>query len=350
MATARVGDKLRAFADALFNNAYSALMTVGTLSGGTHLQMAYDQLRADPLLAFEMWAACKVRWQEKLGIPAATVAKILASKPAISLPGGTDEGTEQRTTEEQAKTQDGRVEATPPQTGGDQTGNPEGGGTEIAVKEEIDWDARDDEAAITPPLLDEDAQGMTRHPRPGGDEAANDIVEGMKHTWPSAATFATIFHNMTVTDIRKEWGMPSSPSTSEASAREKREPEESMGSVPGACAGGEPPLDQDDLVQQVMNELKQPSGGAPVPPSGGAQADREEELIDIEIDSGATIRPASQRAKQAGEQLGKLGGEDEEWLNSWTWEKRPNANRRREEHTERGGTKEIVPHFVADDT
>ena len=99
--------------------------------------------------------------------------------------------------------------------------------------------------------------------------------------------------------------MPSSPSTSEASAREKREPEESMGSVPGACAGGEPPLDQDDLVQQVMNELKQPSGGAPVPPSGGAQADREEELIDIEIDSGATIRPASQRAKQAGEQLGQ---------------------------------------------
>ena len=65
------------------------------------------------------------------------------------------------------------MEATPPQTGGDQTGNPEGGGTEIAVKEEIDWDARDDEAAITPPLLDEDAQGMTRHPRPGGDEAAS---------------------------------------------------------------------------------------------------------------------------------------------------------------------------------
>ncbi|OLP94038.1 hypothetical protein AK812_SmicGene23990 [Symbiodinium microadriaticum] len=319
-------------------------MTVGTLSGGTHLQMAYDQLRADPLLAFEMWAACKVRWQEKLGIPAATVAKILASKPAISLPGGTDEGTEQRTTEEQAKTQDGRVEATPPQTGGDQTGNPEGGGTEIAVKEEIDWDASPEgtRQLVTPELLvDLDEASGDQQP------SADDIVEGMKHTWPSAATFATIFHNMTVTDIRKEWGMPSSPSTSEASAREKREPEESMGSVPGACAGGEPPLDQDDLVQQVMNELKQPSGGAPVPPSGGAQADREEELIDIEIDSGATIRPASQRAKQAGEQLGqqlrrqeeerrrtlrvggKLGGEDEEWLNSWTWEKRPNANRRR---------------------
>ena len=70
-----------------------------------------------------------------------------------------------------------------------------------------------------------------------------------------------IFHNMTVTDIRKEWGMPASPSTSEASAAEKRESEEPTGSVPGASAGGEPPLDQDELVQQVMSELKQ-SGGA----------------------------------------------------------------------------------------
>ena len=77
MATARVGDQLRALgeqkrediADALFNNAYSALMAVGTLSGGTHLQRAHDQLRADPLQAFEMWAACKVRWQDKLGVP-----------------------------------------------------------------------------------------------------------------------------------------------------------------------------------------------------------------------------------------------------------------------------------------
>ena len=167
MATARVGDKLRALggqkrediADALFNNAYSALMTVGTLSGGTHLQMAYDQLRADPLLAFEMWAACKLRWQDKLGIPAATVAKILASKPAISLPGGTDEGKEPKTIEEQAKTQDERVKATPPSTAGNNTGR---GGTEIPVKEEIDWDARDDEEVTTPPFLDEEAQ------QPGG--------------------------------------------------------------------------------------------------------------------------------------------------------------------------------------
>ncbi|CAE7206203.1 CACNA1H, partial [Symbiodinium necroappetens] len=292
MATARVGDKLRALggqkrediADALFNNAYSALMTVGTLSGGTHLQMAYDQLREDPLLAFEMWAACKVRWQEKLGIPAATVAKILASKPAISLPGGTDEGTEQKATEVQAETQ-------------------------IAVKEEIDWDASPEgtRQPVTPELLVDLDDGL-------GDQqpSADDIVEGVKHTWLSAATFATIFHNMTVADIRKEWGMPASPSTSEASSHEKKEQGESSGSAPGASAGGEPPLDQDELVKQVMDELKQ-SGGAPVQPSGGVQADREEELIDIEIDSGAaTIRPASHLAKKAGEQLGDLGGEDEE--------------------------------------
>ena len=231
-------------------------------------------------------------------------------------------GQRQRTTEEQAKTQDSRVEATPPQKGEDQAENPEGGGTEIPVKEETDWDARDDEAAITPPFLDEDAQHPGRWqdiPGPEGtrqpvtpellvdlDEApgdqqpsADDIVEGIKHT--------TIFHNMTVADIRKEWGMPmpASPSTSEASTREQREQEESTGSVPGASAGGDPPLDQDELVKQVMDELKQQSGGAPVQSSGGAQADREAELIDIEIDSGAT---------------------------------------------EHGGTKEIVPHFVAGDT
>ena len=331
MATARVGDRLRALggqkrediADALFNNAYSALMAVGTLSGGTHLQMAYDQLCADPLLAFEMWAACKVRWQEKLGVPAATVAKILASKPAVSLPGGTDEGKVQKTTEEQAKTQDSG-EAPPPQ--------PEGGSAEIAVKEEIDWDAQEDVAAITPPLIDDEAQhsgewqdipgpeGMRQPTTPellvdlddtSGDQqpTADDIVEGIRHTWPSAATFAMIFHNMTVTDIRKEWGLPASPSTSEASAADKRGPEELTGGAPGASAGGEPPLDQDELVQQVMSELKQ-RGGAPVP-RGGAQA--EEELIDIEIDSGATIRPASQKAKQAGEQLGqRLRRQDED--------------------------------------
>ena len=63
--------------------------------------------------------------------------------------GGTDEGTVQKTTEEQAKTQDSG-EAPPPQ--------PEGGSAEIAVKEEIDWDAQDDAAAITPPLIDDEAQ------------------------------------------------------------------------------------------------------------------------------------------------------------------------------------------------
>ncbi|CAE7222897.1 unnamed protein product, partial [Symbiodinium necroappetens] len=83
----KMGDELfwrEDIADALFSNAYSALMTVGALSGGSHLQVVYDKLRGSPLLAFEMWAACKVRWQEKLGVPTATVVKILASKPTIS--------------------------------------------------------------------------------------------------------------------------------------------------------------------------------------------------------------------------------------------------------------------------
>ncbi|CAE7442725.1 XRN1 [Symbiodinium microadriaticum] len=244
-------------------------MAVGTLSGGTHLQMALDQLRADPLLAVEMWAACKVRWQDKLGVPAATVAKIMASKPAISLPGGADRH-------------------------GNNAEEDRWGNAEIAVKEEIDWDARSDEAAVTPPLIDVESQhqgewrdipgpeGMRQPTTPellvdlddtsGDQPSADEIVEGIKHTWPSATTFATIFHNMTVSDIRKEWGMP-----------------------------GEPPLDQDELVQQVMGELKQ-SGGAPAPTERSQAGD---DLLDIEIESGATIRPASQQAKTAGEKLGQ---------------------------------------------
>ena len=39
----------------------------------------------------------------------------------------------------------------PAQVGEDKAESPKGGTTEVAVKEEIDWDGRDDEAAVTPP-------------------------------------------------------------------------------------------------------------------------------------------------------------------------------------------------------
>ena len=328
MATAKVGDKLRALggqkrediADALFNNAYSALMAVGTLSGGTHLQRAHDQLRADPLLAFEMWAACKVRWQDKLGVPAATVAKIMASRPAISLPGGTDEEAMQKKTEAEEATQDDERKVPPAR--GEQARESARGSTEIAVKEEIDWDARSDTAAVTPPLIEEEGQpeewrdivGPAGERQPttpellvdlddtsGAQPSSDEIVEGIRHTWPSATTFATIFHNMTVTDIRKEWGMPASPSSSEASAADKKGATEAKGETPSGGIKGEPPLDQDELVLQVMCELKA-GGGATNPPERSSKGD---ELIDIEIDSGATIRPALPQAQQAGEKLGQ---------------------------------------------
>ena len=69
LADAKAGDKLNALApgrreeiaDTLFNNAYSALTAVGTLSGVSHLQVVYETLRGSPLAAFEMWAACRVR-------------------------------------------------------------------------------------------------------------------------------------------------------------------------------------------------------------------------------------------------------------------------------------------------
>ena len=46
-----------------------------------------------------------------------------------------------------------------------------------------------------------------------------------------------------------------------------------------------------------MDELKQPSGGN--------QTCEGEDLIDIEIDTGATIRPASISAQSAGEKFGQ---------------------------------------------
>ncbi|OLP80993.1 Polyadenylate-binding protein-interacting protein 4 [Symbiodinium microadriaticum] len=96
----------------------------------------------------------------------------------------------------------------------------------------------------------------------------------------------------------KEWGMPESPSPSESSIREQGEQGEQkpLASTSGASLGNELSLDQDDLVKQVMDELKQPSGGA--------QTSQRDDLIDIEIDSGATIRPASVSAQSAGEKLG----------------------------------------------
>ena len=227
-----------------------------------------------------MWAACKVRWQDKLGVPAATVAKIMASRPAISLPGGIDDEATQKETEKQESTQDDKSKV--PTAEGDQASQPAGGDTEIAVKEEIDWDARSDTAAVTPPLIEDEGQQTeewrdipgpagVRQPTtpellvdlddtPGGGPSADEIVEGIRHTWPSAMTFDTIFHNMTVTDIRKEWGMPASPSTSEASVADKKGATEATGDAPSEVQG-EQPLEKDELVQQVMCELKQGGGG-----------------------------------------------------------------------------------------
>ena len=50
-----------------------------------------------------------------------------------------------------------------------------------------------------------------------------------------------------------------------------------------------------------MCELKQ-GGGAATPPERSSAG---EDLLEVEIESGATIRPALQQAKQAGEKLGQ---------------------------------------------
>ena len=99
----------------------------------------------------------------------------------------------------------------------------------------------------------------------------------------------------------REREMPASPSTSEASAADKRGATEATGEASSGEVQGEQPLEKDELVQQVMRELKQGGGVATLAENSSVG----EDLLDIEIESGATIRPALQQAKQAGEKLGQ---------------------------------------------
>ena len=90
------GDRLKALtpsrreeiADALFNQAYSAMMAVGIFSWGSHMQTLHEALQDNPLIAFEVWAACRVRWQEQLKAPTETVLQILDNKPSPRSSGG----------------------------------------------------------------------------------------------------------------------------------------------------------------------------------------------------------------------------------------------------------------------
>ena len=95
-------------------------------------------------------------------------------------------------------------------------------------------------------------------------------------------------------DLKKEWGLPESPS--EPSIHGQGEPTTTE-STSAVCRGTELSLDQDDLVRQVMNELRQPSGGD--------QIQEGEDLVDIEIESGATTRPAIPSVQSAGEKFGQ---------------------------------------------
>ena len=58
------------------------------------MNRVFDLLRGDPLQAFSIWSACKVRWHTQLGVPPEQVRKILQSK--MQLPGlpGDAEGQE----------------------------------------------------------------------------------------------------------------------------------------------------------------------------------------------------------------------------------------------------------------
>ncbi|CAE7708649.1 unnamed protein product, partial [Symbiodinium microadriaticum] len=294
-------------ADSLFNQAFCTLMTIGTLSGGSHVQAAVDALIDNPLGACELWGACKVRWHEKLGIPAKPVATILGNKLLV-LPGETGE----------------EAQAHPEPSTGSRAGEPlltTAGGAKAkavqkiaegeeppTVKEEVDWDNREAEAVVTPPYLGdnedsdkpwqdlEDHKGDHAPVTPDllldvdedteGGTTTNVVEENLRDQWPSQAAFATIFQNTTMAELRREWGMPESSSTPRRSPRSPSRD----GEAKAAGDGGGQALDQDELVTQVMEELR--AQGSAAKSSGGSKPEDVEEEVDIEIDTNTRIRPA----------------------------------------------------------
>ena len=59
----------------------------------------------------------------------------------------------------------------------------------------------------------------------GEHPSAGTVVEDVRNQWPSSAAFATVFHNMTMSDLRKkEWGMSETSSPSQPPPSVQGEP------------------------------------------------------------------------------------------------------------------------------
>ena len=305
-------EKRERLADSLFTQAYSTVMAVGTFSSRDHVESTVDALIGDPLKASELWRACKIRWHDRLGIDVHTIRTLLGDKSAEADPHiAATAAKGERPVEEQppaASRGTASVEV-PPQNllRGTAAAADNLAFEPVAVKEEVDWDTREDEIIETPPLIDEggEAEGedtwkdlqdevgrqIPKTPEflPSDDEGG--IEAGMQQRWPSQEALAAIFRDTTREELRKEWGMdtPSSeqPETPQGETEEKQTGERSSVT---------PPLEQDELVQQVMQDLREHGGNA-------RQANDDTEDIQIETGQEATIS-ADPSAKAAGSQLG----------------------------------------------
>ena len=303
-------EKRERLADSLFSQAYSTVMAVGTFSTRDHVASTVDTLIGDPLKASELWRACKIRWHEQLGIDVHTIRALLGGKPEEEGPQTAGKGEEPPTEASPRAAPQGEAGRAAPSHSpprGTEAAAARVEPEHIAVKEEVDWDSREDEIIETPPLIEEgeEAEGervwkdlddevgkkipQTPELLLSADEGG--IEEGMHQQWPSQEALATIFRDTTREELRKEWGMdtPSSEQPETPQGENEEQPTGERSSVT-------PPLEQDELVQQVMQDLRAHGGHT-------RQTDIEMEDIQVETEAGATTT-AAHSAQLAGSQLG----------------------------------------------
>ena len=118
----------------------------------------------------------------------------------------------------------------------------------------------------------------------------------MHQQWPSQDALATIFRDTTREELRREWGMDT-PSSEQPETPQKEKEEQ----LTGERSSVTPPLEQDELVQQVMQDLRAHGGHT-------RQTDIETEEIQVEAEQveveGGAPPAAAHSAQLAGSQLG----------------------------------------------
>ncbi|CAE7867735.1 Ido1 [Symbiodinium necroappetens] len=181
------------------------------------------------------------------------------------------------------------------------------------IKEEVDWDSRDDEVVITPPFLGDDADSdkpwrdLDNHAGEQaptipdllldtdvGEVTAHEVEESMGQ-WPSQAALAAIFRDTTTAELRREWGLEDDPTIPrQAPSPPPEERDSQLGDQKGDNTVV-PSLDQDELVRQVMSDLKD---------LGGDPRHKGDDLEEVEVETRPQASRTGLSAQVAGAQLG----------------------------------------------